>query len=74
MKKIYYKIMLMFVAITLSATLFTGCKDEELPTATRLFRPVIADDNLVTGLDADTVPYIRLSWDKVIATNINMIL
>jgi hypothetical protein len=54
MKKIYYKIMLMFVAITLSATLFTGCKDEELPTATRLFRPVIADDNLVT--EAESVP------------------
>lgn len=69
MKKIYYKIMLMFVVVTLSATLFTGCKDEELPAATRLFRPVIADNKLVTGLDADTVPYIRLSWDKYADAN-----
>ncbi len=64
MKKKLYKLMLLFVAITMCTSIFTSCNEEELPGATRLFRPILADDNIVPGLDADTVPYIKISWDK----------
>jgi hypothetical protein len=64
MKKIFYKLTLMFVAVTTCSAIFSSCKDDVLPAATRLFRPVIADNNVEAGLDADTVPYIKLKWDK----------
>jgi hypothetical protein len=64
MKKTFYKLMLMFVAITTCSAIFSGCQDEVLPAATRLFRPIISSDNVEAGLDADTVPYINLKWAK----------
>jgi hypothetical protein len=69
MKKIFYKLTLLFVAVTTCSAIFSSCKDDVLPTATRLFRPVIADDNVEAGLDADTVPYIKLKWDKYSSAN-----
>lgn len=65
MRKINYKLFLLgFVALSLFSTLFTACKDELLPEADRLFRPVLSDDDIEAGLDADTIPYIKVDWDK----------
>ena len=38
-------------------------------TAPRLFRPILSDDNIVAGLDADTVPYIKVTWNKYTDAN-----
>jgi len=70
MKKIFYKLMLMFVAVTTCSAIFSSCNDEVvLPAATRLFRPIIADNNIEAGLDVDTVPYIKLKWDRYADAN-----
>jgi len=69
MKKIFYKLMVMVVAVTTCSAIFSSCTDDELPAATRLFRPVIASENVEAGLDVDTVPYIKLKWDKYADAN-----
>ncbi|MDD4969509.1 MAG: DUF5123 domain-containing protein [Paludibacter sp.] len=69
MKKIFYKLILMVVAVTTCSAILSGCSDDLLPGATRLFRPIIASDNIVAGLDVDTVPYIKLKWDKYADAN-----
>jgi hypothetical protein len=69
MKKIFLKFNLVFVAIVFSSIVFTSCTEDELPAATRLFRPIIGDDNIEVGLDKDTVPYLKLTWDKYADAN-----
>jgi hypothetical protein len=69
MKKIFYKLILMVVAVTTCSAIFSSCKDEVLSSPTRLFRPIIISDNIVAGLDADTVPFIKLKWDKYADAN-----
>jgi hypothetical protein len=69
MKKIFYKLILIVVAVITCSAIFTSCQDDVLPAATRLFRPILADDNIVAGLDVDTIPYIKLTWDKYADAN-----
>lgn len=69
MKKIYYKLILMVVAVTTCSAIFSSCQDDVLTAPTRLFRPIIISDNIVAALDADTVPYIQLKWDKYADAN-----
>jgi len=69
MKKIFYKLILMVVAVTTCSAIFSSCKDEVLLSATRLFRPIIISDNIVAGLTVDTVPFIKLKWDKYADAN-----
>lgn len=64
MKKIFLNLILLLVAVATFSTFFSSCKDDELPAATRLFRPVLSDDDIVTGLAADSSVYIKLTWDK----------
>jgi len=69
MKKKLYKLILMVVAVATCSAIFSGCKDEVILSATRLFRPIIISDNIVAGLSVDTVPFIRLKWDKYADAN-----
>lgn len=57
--------MLFFLGIML----FSSCVDELLPDADRLFRPILSQDKIETGLSADTVPYIKVKWDKYADAN-----
>lgn len=57
--------MLLFLAATMSLGLFTGCSDDEdLAKADALFRPILSDDNIETGLTEENIPYVTLKWDK----------
>lgn len=64
MKKTFYRLFLLLITITTSSVIFTGCKVDDLTQATRLFRPVLSDDDIVTGLTADTIPYIKVTWSQ----------
>ena len=59
----------MVVAVTTCSAIFSSCTDDILQGATRLFRPILISDNIVAGLDVDTVPYIKLKWDKYADAN-----
>ena len=59
----------MLLAVGSALGTFTSCKDSEDVTAPRLFRPILSDNNIVVGLDADTVPYIKVKWNKYTDAN-----
>jgi hypothetical protein len=60
---------LLLLAVGSALGTFTSCKDSEDVTAPRLFRPILSDNNIVVGLDADTVPYIKVKWNKYTDAN-----
>lgn len=64
MKKIALNLIVLSVIVTASIAIFSSCSDDNLSAATRLFRPVLSDDDIVTGLDADSSAYITLTWDN----------
>lgn len=66
MKKIYKSIMLIAGIIAGFGSL-ASCSDDDLPTADRLFRPILGD--VVTGLDSNTQPYMSLKWDQYADAN-----
>ena len=69
MKKTIYNFLLIFAAISAFSVAFIGCKDEDLTGPSRLFRPVLKSDNIVTGMTTDTVPFIKVTWDKYTDAN-----
>lgn len=60
---------LLLLAVASAIGTFTSCKESDDVTAPRLFRPILSDNNIVVGLDADTVPYIKVTWDKYTDAN-----
>lgn len=68
MKKIF-KSLLLLMAMTVVAGSMTSCSDDDESTQSRLFRPVINEDNIVTGLDENTVPYLSFKWDNYTEAN-----
>lgn len=69
MKKTVYKLLMLTVVLITFSTTFISCKMEDLLDPSRLFRPMLADDDVETGLDSDTVPYIKVNWDKYADAN-----
>lgn len=65
MKKIF-KTLLLLSTITAGTGIFISCSDDDnLTKADALFRPIInASDNIETGLDANNVPYMVITWDN----------
>ena len=70
MKKII-KSLLLLVAVTAGTGIFVSCSDDDdLTTADALFRPIInEDDNIEQGLDANTIPYMIVTWDNYTSAN-----
>lgn len=68
MKKIF-KSMLLLIAVTIGVSSMVSCSDDDDSSLTRLFRPIVSDKNIITGLDANDVPYLTLKWDNY--TNAN---
>ena len=68
MKKIF-QLILFFTAVTTSLGFLASCSEDELPAMDGLFRPVIDNDNIVHGLDADNYPYMIINWDNYASAN-----
>ncbi len=69
MRKIY-KTMLLLIAATVGMGTFVSCSDDDdLTKADALFRPIISDDNIEMGLDANLVPYMNVKWDNYTDAN-----
>ncbi len=68
MKKIFKSILLL-MTVTIGLGTLASCSDDDDSTMSRLFRPIISEDNIITGLDADTIPYIRFSWSNYASAN-----
>lgn len=68
MKNIF-KLMPLLLAVVIGTGTLTSCSDDDESTMSRLFRPVISEDNITSGLDADTIPYIKLKWDNYTTAN-----
>lgn len=55
--------MLLFaVAMTGIGTL-TSCSDDDDSVMSRLFRPIISKDNIITGTDSNKESYVEFKWD-----------
>ena len=57
------------MTVTIGLGTLASCSDDDDSTMSRLFRPIISEDNIITGLDADTIPYIRFSWSNYASAN-----
>lgn len=70
MKKIL-KSILLFAAMTVGATAFVSCSDDDnLAEADALFRPVITESgNVEHFLNENLVPYMTIHWDNYTAAN-----
>lgn len=60
------KTMLLLMGVATGLGALTGCsKDNDLPAADALFRPVINEnDNITHGLDDSNSPYMIVKWDN----------
>jgi len=57
-------------AITAGAVFAASCSDDcNESSMSRLFRPIINADNVIAGLDADTIPYLTMTWDNYTSAN-----
>ena len=63
MKKIIKSIMLV-AAVVAGMGAMTSCSDDDDSNPSRLFRPVVSEDDIVTGVDENKIPYIKVSWDN----------
>ena len=63
MKKIIKSIMLV-AAVVAGMGAMTSCSDDDDSNPSRLFRPVVSEDDIVTGVDENKIPYIKFSWDN----------
>lgn len=63
------KSILLIGALTMGAGAVTSCSDDDDSYMSRLFRPVVSSDNIVTGIDADMKSYITFSWDDYADAN-----
>ena len=69
MKRFNYKTISWGLLFFLGIAILSSCKDELLPDADRLFRPILSDDKIEAGLSSDTVPFIKVTWDKYADAN-----
>lgn len=69
MKRFNYKTISWGLLFFLGIAILPSCKDELLPAADRLFRPILSDDKIEAGLSSDTVPFIKVTWDKYADAN-----
>lgn len=61
--KTNYKSLMLLAAATLGLGFFSACEDDSEETMSRLFRPVVSEDKIVLGLDANEIPYATINWD-----------
>lgn len=66
MNAIYSKSFVAAMAFSASAcAFFTACDDDDnLIAADALFRPVLTDDNITSGIDDNNKPYFIIKWDN----------
>lgn len=60
---------MLVAAVTLGMGAMTSCSDDDDSTMSRLFRPVVSEDDIIAGLDADNVPYIEMKWSNYASAN-----
>lgn len=61
-----------FLALTaiMAGTVFAvSCSDDDESSMSRLFRPIINGDDVIAGLDSDTIPYLTMTWDNYTSAN-----
>ena len=58
------KSMLLLALAAVGLGTLNSCSDDDDSTMSRLFRPVLSNSNIITGLDAEKVPYLELKWDS----------
>lgn len=54
-------------------TTFIGCSDDDLSGPDGLFRPIISEDNVEHGLNADKSPYMIINWDNYNTANMYVV-
>ena len=58
MKKIIKSIMLV-AAVVAGMGAMTSCSDDDDSNPSRLFRPVVSEDDIVTGVDENKIIYLK---------------
>lgn len=62
MKKIIKSMLLLAVAMTGIGTM-TSCSNDDESSLSRLFRPIINKDNVITGTDDNKQSFVEFKWD-----------
>lgn len=62
MNKILKSLLLICTAV-FSYGIFVSCSDDNNSGMSRLFRPVLSNSNIKSGLDDNKVPYLEFKWD-----------
>lgn len=62
MNKILKSLLLICTAV-FSYGIFVGCSDDNNSGMSRLFRPVLSNSNIKSGLDENKIPYLEFKWD-----------
>lgn len=63
------KTMLLLALAAVGLGTLNSCKDDDDSTMSRLFRPVLSNSNIISGLDGNKVPFLELKWDAFADAN-----